>query len=283
MIELERLRKRYGDFCLDVTMKVEPGRITGLVGKNGAGKSTTFKAILGLLQADSGRVEILGKPAADLTAEDRQNVGVVLAESFFSSVFCLKDITIVMKKMYRDFDEEAFRQGCRKFELPEGKRLSAFSTGMKAKLKALTAMSHKASLLILDEPTGGLDVTARRELLDVLRSYMEEDEERSILISSHISSDLEGLCDDLYLIDEGQIVLHEDTDVLLSDYAILKVDAAGYEALDKRYLLRRKKEEFGYCCLTGEKRFYVENYPGLVIEKAGIDDIMVMMIGGEQL
>ncbi len=283
MIELERLRKRYGDFCLDVTMKVEPGRITGLVGKNGAGKSTTFKAILGLLQADSGRVEILGKPAADLTAEDRQNVGVVLAESFFSSVFCLKDITIVMKKMYRDFDEEAFRQGCRKFELPEGKRLSAFSTGMKAKLKALTAMSHKASLLILDEPTGGLDVTARRELLDMLRSYMEEDEERSILISSHISSDLEGLCDDLYLIDEGQIVLHEDTDVLLSDYAILKVDAAGYEALDKRYLLRRKKEEFGYCCLTGEKRFYVENYPGLVIEKAGIDDIMVMMIGGEQL
>lgn len=283
MIELERLRKRYGDFCLDVTMKVEPGRITGLVGKNGAGKSTTFKAILGLLQADSGRVEILGKPAADLTAEDRQNVGVVLAESFFSSVFCLKDITIVMKKMYRDFDEEAFRQGCRKFELPEGKRLSAFSTGMKAKLKALTAMSHKASLLILDEPTGGLDVTARRELLDMLRSYMEEDEERSILISSHISSDLEGLCDDLYLIDEGQIVLHQDTDVLLSDYAILKVDAAGYEALDKRYLLRRKKEEFGYCCLTGEKRFYVENYPGLVIEKAGIDDIMVMMIGGEQL
>lgn len=283
MIELEHLRKRYGDFCLDVTMKVEPGRITGLVGKNGAGKSTTFKAILGLLQADSGRVEILGKPAADLTAEDRQNVGVVLAESFFSSVFCLKDITIVMKKMYRDFDEEAFRQGCRKFELPEGKRLSAFSTGMKAKLKALTAMSHKASLLILDEPTGGLDVTARRELLDMLRSYMEEDEERSILISSHISSDLEGLCDDLYLIDEGQIVLHEDTDVLLSDYAILKVDAAGYEALDKRYLLRRKKEEFGYCCLTGEKRFYVENYPGLVIEKAGIDDIMVMMIGGEQL
>lgn len=283
MIELERLRKRYGDFCLDVTMKVEPGRITGLVGKNGAGKSTTFKAILGLLQADSGRVEILGKPAADLTAEDRQNVGVVLAESFFSSVFCLKDITIVMKKMYRDFDEDAFRQGCRKFELPEGKRLSAFSTGMKAKLKALTAMSHKASLLILDEPTGGLDVTARRELLDMLRSYMEEDEERSILISSHISSDLEGLCDDLYLIDEGQIVLHEDTDVLLSDYAILKVDAAGYEALDKRYLLRRKKEEFGYCCLTGEKRFYVENYPGLVIEKAGIDDIMVMMIGGEQL
>lgn len=283
MIELERLCKRYGDFCLDVTMKVEPGRITGLVGKNGAGKSTTFKAILGLLQADSGRVEILGKPAAELTAEDRQAVGVVLAESFFSSVFCLNDITIVMKKMYRDFDEEAFRQGCRKFELPEGKRISAFSTGMKAKLKALAAMSHKAKLLILDEPTGGLDVTARRELLDALRSYMEEDEERSILISSHISSDLEGLCDDLYLIDGGRIVLHEDTDVLLSDYAVLKVDAAGYETLDKRYLIRRKKEEFGYCCLTGEKRFYVENYPGLVIEKAGIDDIMVMMIGGEQL
>lgn len=277
MIELENLRKRYGDFQLDVTMKVEPGRVTGLVGKNGSGKSTTFKAILGLLRADSGRAETLGR------AEDRQKIGVVLAESGFSSGLCVKDITVVMKKMYRDFDDKIFLQQCREYELPEEKRIGEFSSGMKAKLKALVAMSHKSDLLVLDEPTVGLDVVARNELLDMLRGYMDEDEKRSILISSHISSDLEGLCDDLYLIDGGRIVLHEDTDVLLADYAVLKVDDAQYESLDKQYLLRRKKESFGYRCLTGEKQFYLENYPELVIEKGGIDDVMVMMIGGERL
>lgn len=283
MIELENLRKRYGDFQLDVTMKVEPGRVTGLIGKNGSGKSTTFKAILGLLRADSGKAETLGRTAARLRAKDRQKIGVVLAESGFSSSLCVKDVTAVMKRMYRDFDEKAFLQQCRKHELPEEKRIGEFSSGMKAKLKALVAMSHKADLLVLDEPTVGLDVMARNELLDILRSYMEEDEKRSILISSHISSDLEGLCDDLYLIDGGRIVLHEDTDVLLADYAVLKVDNAQYESLDKQYLLRRKKESFGYRCLTGEKQFYLENYPELVIEKGGIDDVMVMMIGGEQI
>lgn len=283
MIELENLRKRYGDFCLDVTMKVEPGCVTGLVGKNGAGKSVTFKTILGLLRADSGRADTLGRPSAKLRAKDRQKIGVVLAESGFSSGLCVKDITAVMKRIYRDFDDKSFLQQCRKYELPEEKRIGEFSTGMKAKLKALVAMSHKADLLILDEPTIGLDVVARNELLDMLRGYMEEDEKRSILISSHISSDLEGLCDDLYLIDGGRIVLHEDTDVLLSDYAVLKADADQYERLDKQYLLRRKKESFGYRCLTGEKQFYLENYPELVIEKGGIDDVMVMMIGGEQI
>lgn len=283
MIELENLRKRYGDFCLDVTMKVESGCVTGLVGKNGAGKSVTFKTILGLLRADSGRADTLGRPSAKLRAKDRQKIGVVLAESGFSSGLCVKDITAVMKRIYRDFDDKSFLQQCRKYELPEEKRIGEFSTGMKAKLKALVAMSHKADLLILDEPTIGLDVVARNELLDMLRGYMEEDEKRSILISSHISSDLEGLCDDLYLIDGGRIVLHEDTDVLLSDYAVLKADADQYERLDKQYLLRRKKESFGYRCLTGEKQFYLENYPELVIEKGGIDDVMVMMIGGEQI
>lgn len=283
MIELENLRKHYGDFQLDVTMKVEPGRVTGLVGKNGSGKSTTFKAILGLLRADSGRADTLGRPAAKLRAEDRQKIGVVLAESGFSSCLCVKDVTAVMKKMYRHFDDKIFLQQCRKYELPEEKRIGGFSSGMKARLKALVAMSHKSDLLVLDEPTVGLDVVARNELLDMLRGYMDEDEKRSILISSHISSDLEGLCDDLYLIDGGRIVLHEDTDVLLSDYAVLKADDAQYESLDKQYLLRRKKESFGYRCLTGEKQFYLDNYPELVIEKGGIDDIMVMMIGGEQI
>ena len=133
---------------------------------------------------------------------------------------------------------------------------------MKGKLKILAAISHRADFLFLDEPTAGLDVTARDELLDILREYMEEKENRSILISSHISTDLEGLCDDLYMIQDGRIVLHEDTDVLLGDYALLKVTEEQYRTLEKRYLQKKMKQSYGYSCLTSQKQFYLENYPG---------------------
>ena len=121
----------------------------------------------------------------------------------------------------------------------------------------------------------------REELLYLLRAYMEAGEDRSILISSHIATDLESLCDDIYLIHDGSIVLHEDTDVLLAFYAVLKMDAAQYEALDKKYVLKTKKEAYGYSCLTKQEHFYLENYPELVIEQSGIDDLILFMIGGE--
>ncbi|MGN0166716.1 MAG: ABC transporter ATP-binding protein [Acetatifactor sp.] len=280
MIELKDVHKKYKDFCLNVSMEVRPGCVTGLIGKNGAGKSTTFKAILGLIQPDSGEARVMGKPADELTAADKKKIGVTLAESGFSSYFSVKDIVAVLKRMYENFDKTAFLEQCRKFDLPLDKRLSEFSTGMKAKLKVLIAISHGASLLILDEPTAGLDVMARNELLDMLRDYMAEDESRSILISSHISSDLEGLCDDLYLIEQGKMVLHEETDVLLSDYGVLKVNEAQFEKLDRRYLLCWKKEAFGYQCLTKERQYYLENYPGIVVEKSNIDDVLVLMTGG---
>ena len=153
---------------------------------------------------------------------------------------------------------------------------------MKAKLKIIIALSHDARFLILDEPTAGLDVIARDEILEMLREYME-DESRAILISSHISSDLEGLCDDIYMIHEGEILLHEDTDVLLDEYAVIKLNEDQYNSIDKQYLMRVSKEKYGYCCLTNQKRFYQENYPGVVIEKSGIDDMILMMEKGEAL
>ena len=142
----------------------------------------------------------------------------------------------------------------------------------------LIAISYHAKLLILDEPTAGLDVVARDELLEMLREYMEEDEERSILISSHISSDLETLCDDIYMINNGKIIMHEDTDVLLSDYALLKVDSEQYSILDKQYIFCFRKEASGYSCLTNQKQVYLENYPDIAIEKGSIDQIITMMI-----
>ena len=163
------------------------------------------------------------------------------------------------------------------------KRLKDFSTGMKAKLKVIAAISHNAKLLILDEPTAGLDVIARDELLEMLRDFMEADSEHAILISSHISSDLEALCDDLYMIHDGKVILHEDTDVLLSEYAVIKADESAYSKLDKQYILHVKKESYGYNCLTNQKQYYMENYPKTVIENGNIDEVITMMIRGERL
>ena len=281
MLKIEHLKKQYDSFALDCSLEVKSGFITGLIGQNGAGKSTTFKAILGLIKADGGSITILGKDISEFTAEDRQNIGVVLSDSGFSGYLKIKDIVPVLKKMYRDFDYAFFMEQIKKFNLPLNKQIKDFSTGMKAKLKVLVAISHNAKLLILDEPTSGLDVIARDELLEMLRDFMERDEERSILISSHISSDLENLCDDIYMINEGKIILHEDTDILLSDYALLKADYEQYKDLDKEYILRTRKEAYGYSCLTNQKQYYTENYPKMAIEKGSIDDVITMMIRGQ--
>lgn len=280
MIQISNLRKEYDDFRLNCSLNVRPGYVTGLIGKNGAGKSTTFKALLGLIHPDSGTIELFGKDSTALTASDKQRWGVALADSGFSSCLTVRDITYILRAMYEKYNRDRFLVQCQKFQLPLDKKLADFSTGMKAKLKLLVALSHEAELLILDEPTVGLDVVARDEMLGLLRDYMEEDENRSILISSHISSDLEGLCDDFYMIHEGEIMFHEETDLLLGSYAVLKLSPEQFEALDQQYILKYKEESYGYRCLTNQKQFYIENYPDVVIEKGNMDDFIVMMIGG---
>ena len=282
MLKIEHLKKHYENFSLDCSLELMPGCVTGLIGQNGAGKSTTFKAILGLISPDGGNITILGKDRKDFTAKDKEELGVVLSDSGFSGYLKIKDIIPILQNMYSKFDKSLFIEQVQKFQLPMNKQIKEFSTGMKAKLKVLVAISHNAKLLILDEPTAGLDVIARDELLEMLREFLEKDEERSILISSHISSDLESLCDDLYMIHDGKIILHEDTDVLLSDYALLKVDAEQYSKLDKQFILRSKKETYGYSCLTNQKQYYMENYPKIAIEKGTIDEVITMMIRGTE-
>lgn len=283
MLKIEHLRKNYENFSLDCSLEVKPGCITGLIGQNGAGKSTTFKAVLGLISIDGGTVNILGKNIQEFNIRDKQKLGVVLSDSGFSGYLTVRDIIPILVQLYEDFDKSFFLEQLKKFQLPCDKKIKEFSTGMKAKLKVLVAISHNARLLILDEPTAGLDVIARDELLEMLREFMEKDEERAILISSHISSDLENLCDDLYMIHDGKIIMHEDTDILLSDYAVLKVDEEQYASLEKQYILRSKKENYGYSCLTNQKQYYMENYPKIVIEKGNIDEVITMMIRGAVL
>ncbi len=236
--------------------------------------------MLGLISLDGGSVTILGKNLQSFQGKDKQALGVVLSDSGFSGYLTINDIIPVLNGLYDEFDKSFFIDQLDRFQLPRNKKIKEFSSGMKAKLKILTAVSHNARLLILDEPTAGLDVIARDELLDVLRDFMERYEERSILISSHISGDLESLCDDIYMIHEGKIILHEDTDVLLSDYALLKVDRDQYRDLDKRYILRSKEEGYGYSCLTNQKQYYADNYPKIAIENGSIDRVITMMIRG---
>jgi ABC-2 type transport system ATP-binding protein len=282
MLKLNDVKKEYNQFTLNCSLEIQPGCITGLIGQNGAGKSTTFKAILDLISIDGGNIEVLGKNSQELNQKDKQLLGVVLSDAGFSDYLTIQDVIPVLSHLYETFSVNDFKEKCHLFQLPLNKQIKDFSTGMKAKLKVLVALSHQAKLLILDEPTAGLDVIARDELLDMLRNYMEQNEDCAILISSHISSDLEGLCDDLYMIHNGSIILHEETDVLLGEYAILKVDEKQYLELDKQYILRYKKENFGYRCLTNQKQYYMDNYPTIVIEKGNIDELIMMMIRGEK-
>ena len=239
MLKLEHVAKHYKEFDLECTMEVPPGCVTGLIGKNGAGKSTTFKAILGLIRCDSGSIHVFGKPAAQLSAADKQQIGVVLSDSGFGGYLTIQDLVPVLCSLYPSFRREDFLKKCRGLSLPLTKKIKEFSTGMKQK--------------------------------------------RSILISSHISGDLEGFCDDLYMIDNGKIILHEDTDVLLSDYAILKMTEEQFGSLDKAYILRLRKEPYGYSCLTNQKQFYLENHPEITVERGNIDELILMMAKGQTL
>ena len=282
LLRMEHVKKQYGQFVLDVSLQLEEGQVIGLIGANGAGKSTTFKSILGLIFPEEGECTIFDKPIVRLSTEEKEQIGVVLAEAGFSGYLTVKDVFPIMEAMYADFSKEEFMGKCNRFQIPLDKKIKDFSTGMKAKLKVLLALSHNAKLLILDEPTAGLDVVMREEVLDMLREYME-DGTKGILISSHISSDLEGICDELYMIDNGKIVMHEETDVLLSDYGVIKATEEQYAKLEKKYLLRVKKEPYGYNCLTTKKRYYAENNPELTIEKGSIDEFIMMMIRGEEV
>ena len=280
MITMQNVRKTYGNFIFEMSMELPEGQILGLVGKNGAGKSTAINLILGLCRADEGSIRVFGHESKELPETLRQEIGVSLAEAGFSGELTVNDVKHILKKMYHSFDENYFIKQSENLKLPMNKKIKEFSTGMKAKLRVLTAMTHHAKLLIMDEPTAGLDVEARNEILDMLRAYIAEDESRSILITSHISTDLESLCDELYLIHDGKLILHEGTDAILEQYGILKVSEEQYRTLDQSSILKVQKENYGYACFTNDKKFYQENYPQIAVENGGIDELILMMTGG---
>ena len=266
----------------DVTFDLPSGYIMGLVGPNGAGKSTLIKLILNMTTRDAGRIEVLGLDAMADEERVKEQLGVVLDSSYFIEYMTVDAVERTSRPMYPLWDHNLFDAYLRRFGLGRNKKIKDLSRGMQMKLMLAVALSHDAKLLILDEPTAGLDVEARNEILDLLRDYAAEDENRTILITSHIASDLEHLCDDIYLIHGGKQLLHEETDVILEQYGLIKADEAQYAALDKEYLLGSRKEPYGYACLTNDRKYYEENVPGLVVERAGIDEVILMMTGGKR-
>ena len=224
MLKISHLQKNYRGFSLDCSMEVQPGMITGLIGRNGSGKSTTFKALLGLIHPDGGEIEVFGKKAEELKPEDKQKLGVVFADSGFSMYLTAAGVANIMKSIYPDFDREKFLQQCRRFNLPTDKKIKEFSTGMKAKFKVLAALSHKAELLILDEPTRGIDIGTKTEIQKLVLDLADQG-----MAVTFISSEVEEMlrtCSRMAVLRDGQKVgeLEEDE---LSQSGVMKAIAGG--------------------------------------------------------
>ncbi|MGX7195284.1 ATP-binding cassette domain-containing protein [Enterococcus olivae] len=283
MISFQDVRVVYSMFELNCTMEIKEGMITGIIGENGAGKTTIFKMLLGIIPVQSGRILIDGVAVEQLSVEKKEKIGTVLSDAFFNGLYTVRNIDQLLKTFYPEHDSNYFLSKCRQLQLPEKQMIKEFSTGMLAKLKVLSALSHQADILILDEPTSGLDVSARYQIMGMLQDYLEENPKCSILISSHISSDLEKLCDEVYYLKQGKILLHEETDVLLDTYGVLKVEKETIGSLPEDFILYRKPTFYGYELLTNQRIFYQENYPQLVVEKPELDQILLMVMEGEKV
>lgn len=241
-LEIRGLTKHFADFTLDNLNLILPGGcILGLIGENGAGKSTTIRLILGMLRADSGTVTILGQDSRENPVLTKQDIGVVLDEVGIPECMTPKQVGKVMANVFLRWNAETYQGLLARFSLPENKKFKEFSKGMKMKLGLAVALSHEAKLLILDEATGGLDPVVRDEVVDMLAEFTR-DETHAILISSHIVSDLEKLCDYVAFLHKGKLLLCEEKDLLLSEYGILHCKP---EELPEEGILHKKQNAYG--------------------------------------
>ncbi|GHU56307.1 ABC transporter ATP-binding protein [Clostridia bacterium] len=225
-IEVKNLRKSYKGLSLDVSFTIPSGYACGFIGRNGAGKTTTLKCLLGMTISDGGNVKILGKPLGDISV--KEELGVLLDQPYYQEDWTAVDIEKALRPYYRRWSGDDWRKYLELFQLPERKKFKEFSRGMKMKLGMAAAMAHDAKLLLLDEPTGGLDPVVREEILDLMREYLL-DESRTIFFSTHITSDLEKIADRIIFISNGKIVLDDEKDTLCEKYVLVR--GGGYDQL----------------------------------------------------
>ena len=244
-LEIKDLCKSYKGFSLNnLNLTLPSGCIMGLIGENGAGKSTTIKLILDMIKRDSGSITILGKDNKDNLNLTKEDIGVVLDEVGISECLTTKEVNKIMKHTFKNWEEDTFAEYLRKLSIPEGKKFKDFSRGMKMKLGIAVALSHGAKLLILDEATSGLDPVVRDEVTYIFNEFTR-DENHSILISSHIVSELEKICDYIAFLHKGKLLLCEEKDVLREQYGIIRCDKEEIDNIDKEYVIGKKESAYG--------------------------------------
>ena len=281
-IKVKNLNKKYEGFELkNISFEIPEGSIVGLIGENGAGKTTTIKSILNIIKSE-GEIQVFGKNIKQNEKEIKSKLGVVLDDSFLSEYLTPKKINSIMKNIYNTWDKKLFENYIKIFKLPENKMIKDFSSGMKMKLKIATAISHKPQILILDEPTSGLDPIVRNEILDIFRQFIAEDEKRSILISTHITTDLEHISDYIMFIKNGEITLNLPTSEILENYGIIKCDEKDFSKIAKEDYEYYRKEKYQYEVLVNNKKMIKSKYGISTIDKASIEDIMLFYIKGEK-
>lgn len=269
VIQINQLVKKYQNFQLGpLTVSTPKGMIIGLIGENGAGKTTLMKSMLGIIHPDSGDIQM-----------KEEHVGVVLDQSFFPELLTANDIHLIMKDIYSTWDQTLFFDYLKRFQLPKNKMIKEMSKGMRKKLEIVTALSHHPSLLILDEPTSGLDPVVRNEVLDLFLEFIQ-DEQHTILFSTHITSDLEHISDYIIFLDQGQIVLQEERDILQNDYGILKCGLKEFEQVDPKDYLYYKKGKYQCEMLIKEKDKILKKYKNMVIDPITLEELMILTIKG---
>ena len=284
ILEVQGLNKQYpkSDFSLkDVSLSIPSGAIMGFVGENGAGKTTTIGCILNTLIKDSGTVKIFGKEMTDEATDIRDEIGVVYDKNAFPTHLNAIKISSIMRHFYSKWDDDLYKSYLSKFKLPEKKKIKTFSRGMTMKLAVAMALSHHPKLLILDEATAGLDPIVRDDILDVFLDFVQ-DENRSILLSSHITSDLEKVADYITFIHDGSVIFSEKKDDLIYNYGIMRCKQAQFAEIDKEDILAYRKHDYQTNVLIADRKAAEKKYRDIVIDNVSIEEIMLMFVKGEK-
>lgn len=282
ILEVKDLSKSLGNFKLkDLSFSLQEGCITGFIGINGAGKTTTIKSILGLIPKDKGNIQLFGKEIDKNEEQLKNHIGVVLDEGYFYEDITLLQMKSIVAPAYSNWDESIFKKHIERFNLNLNQKISTLSKGMRMKYAISLALSHHADLLIMDEPTSGLDPLVRKELMDILLDFMQE-EGKSVFFSSHITSDLDKVADVIILIDNGEILLNEEKDTLLDTHVLVKGDKSLLDNNTRKLFLTLRETRYGFEGITNRKSEVREQMGDVVIEKATIEDIMLGYIGGNR-
>ena len=279
-IEIKNLKKNYPDFCLKVDeLKIPSGIVIGLIGENGAGKTTLIKSILNIIKKDDGKIKIFDKDLEEQELNIKEDIGVVLDNTFFPELLNSKNIDSIMQDTYKNWDSKLFYKHLKDFGIKDNQILKTMSKGMRKKVEIATALSHHPKLLILDEATSGLDPIVRNEVLDLFLNFIE-DEEHTIILSTHITSDLEHIADYIIFINKGQIALVNARDEIIDNYGILKCDIDEFDRVDKDDIVSFRKNKYSYEFLIHNKDKCMKKYKDFVIDKITIEDLMLLMIKG---